>query len=145
MFRVIRPRRDSITNTHSLQHLKPPPRTSLHTSLSQPGERKPPVPTQTSSPHTNLQSPHKPPVPTQTDLYNTLQTALIYTYVTQRTATAHTLHIMSFFTVQKTICCNSTSNAPDDGVLPETCRAKNTLVKLRCCIKLAFQVISKGP
>jgi len=25
--------------------------------------------------------------------------------------------------------------------VPETCRAKNTLIKLRCCIKLAFQVI----
>jgi hypothetical protein len=27
----------------------------------------------------------------------------------------HALPIISFFTVQKTICCNSTSNAPDDG------------------------------
>ena len=30
-------------------------------------------------------------------------------------ATTHTLRIVSFFTVQKTIYCNSTSNAPDDG------------------------------
>ena len=28
--------------------------------------------------------------------------------------------------------------------VPETCRAKNTLIKLPCCIKLAFQVISRG-
>ena len=28
--------------------------------------------------------------------------------------------------------------------IPETCRAKNTLIKLPCCIKLAFQVISRG-
>ena len=29
-------------------------------------------------------------------------------------------------------------------LLPETCRAKNTLIKLPCCIKLAFQIISWG-
>ena len=28
------------------------------------------------------------------------------------------------------------------GVVPETCRAKNTAIKLPCCIKLAFQIIS---
>jgi len=28
--------------------------------------------------------------------------------------------------------------------VPETCRAKNTLIKFPCCIKLAFQVISWG-
>ena len=49
-------------------------------------------------------------------------------------------HHPSKNSVQKTICCNSTSNAPDD--VPETCRAKNTLIKLPCCIKLVFQVIS---
>ena len=27
--------------------------------------------------------------------------------------------------------------------VPETCRAKNSLIKLPCCIKLAFQVISR--
>ena len=27
--------------------------------------------------------------------------------------------------------------------VPETCRAKNTLIKLLCCLKLAFQVISR--
>ena len=32
-------------------------------------------------------------------------------------ATTHTLHIISFFTVQKTICCNLISSAPDDGRL----------------------------
>ena len=73
-------------------HNEPP----LHTALPQAGE-------------------HKPPVHTQTDLYNTPQTALINTYITWHTTTTHTLHIISFFTVQKTICCNSTSNAPDDG------------------------------
>ena len=26
--------------------------------------------------------------------------------------------------------------------VPETCRAKNTSIKLPCCIKLAFQIIS---
>jgi len=47
--------------------------------------------------------------------------------------------------VQKTICFNSTSNAPDDGeYVPETCRAKNISIKLTCCIKLAFRVISWG-
>jgi len=34
--------------------------------------------------------------------------------------------------VQKTTCCNSTSNAPD---------AKNISIKLPSCIKLAFQLI----
>jgi len=29
----------------------------------------------------------------------------------------HTFHIISFFRVQKTVCCNSTSNAPDDGCM----------------------------
>jgi len=28
--------------------------------------------------------------------------------------------------------------------VPETCRAKNTLIKSPCCIKLAFQIISWG-
>jgi len=28
--------------------------------------------------------------------------------------------------------------------VPETCRAKNTLIKLPCCIKLAFHIISWG-
>ena len=58
------------------------------------------------------------------------------------TATTHTLHIFSFFTAQKTICCNSTSNAPDDGrmYVHETCRAKNMSIKLPCCIKLAFHI-----
>ena len=52
-------------------------------------------------------------------------------------------HHPSKNSVQKTICCNSTSNAPDDGrMYPETCRAKNTSIKLHCCIKLAFQIIS---
>jgi len=30
------------------------------------------------------------------------------------------------------------------GYVPETCRAKNTSIKLPCCIKLAFQIISKS-
>ena len=47
--------------------------------------------------------------------------------------------------VQKTICCNSTSNAPDDGRLyPKKRRAKNKSIKLPCCIKLAFHFISRG-
>ena len=53
-------------------------------------------------------------------------------------------HHPSKNSVQKTTCCNSTSNAPDDGrtYVPETCRAKDTSIKLPCCIKLAFQIIS---
>ena len=48
-------------------------------------------------------------------------------------------HHPSKNSVQKTICCNSTSNAPDDErMYPKTCRAKNTLIKLPCCIKLAI-------
>ena len=34
---------------------------------------------------------------------------------TRRTTNTPTLHIISFFIIQKTICRNSTSNAPDDG------------------------------
>ena len=91
------PGRDLITNTHNPQLLKPPLRTS--DTYTPPTTRW----TQTSSPHTNG------PVQYSTDrtdkhLYNTA-----YGHYT------HTLHIISFFTVQKTICCNSTSNAPDDG------------------------------
>ena len=52
-------------------------------------------------------------------------------------------HHTSKNSVQKTICCNSTSNAPDDvRYVPETCRAKNISIKLPCCIKLAFHIIS---
>ena len=31
--------------------------------------------------------------------------------------TTHTFHIFSFFTLQKTICCNSAFDAPDDGCM----------------------------
>ena len=41
--------------------------------------------------------------------------------------TKHTFHIFSFFTLQKTIRCNSTSNAPDGGHM----YPKN--VELRIC------------
>jgi hypothetical protein len=52
-------------------------------------------------------------------------------------------HHPSKNSAQKTICCNSTSNASDDGrMYPKKCRAKNTSIKLPSCIKLAFQVIS---
>ena len=48
-------------------------------------------------------------------------------------------------TVQKTICCNTNANAPDDGrMYPKHFWAKNSLIKLGCCIKLAFQIISWG-
>jgi len=49
-------------------------------------------------------------------------------------------HHPSKNSVQKTIRCNSTSSAPDD--VPETCRAKNTSIKLHSCIKLAFHFFS---
>jgi hypothetical protein len=43
------------------------------------------------------------------------------------------------------ICSNSTSNAPDDGrMYPKHVEAKNTSIKLPCCIKLAFHIISCG-
>jgi len=65
---------------------------------------------------TNLQSPHRPVQHcidrTDKPLYNT--TYSHYTHTHTHTYT-HTLHIISFFTVHKTIRCNSTSNAPDDG------------------------------
>jgi len=54
-------------------------------------------------------------------------------------------HHPSTNSVQKTICCNSTSNAPDDGrIYPKRCRAKNTSIKLLSCIKFAFHFISWG-
>ena len=53
-------------------------------------------------------------------------------------------HHESKNSVQKTIFCHSTPNAPDDGRISETCRAKNTSIKLPCCIKLAFQILSWG-
>ena len=53
-------------------------------------------------------------------------------------------HHPSKSSVHKTICCNRTCNGPDDGrYVPETCRAKNTSIKLPSCIKLAFHFISK--
>ena len=51
-------------------------------------------------------------------------------------------HYPSKNSVQKTICCNSTSNAHDDGRMYPKHVAKITLIKLPCCIKLAFQIIS---
>ena len=51
-------------------------------------------------------------------------------------------HHPSKNSVQKTICCNSTSNAHDDGRMYPKHVAKITLIKLPCCIKLAFQIIS---
>jgi len=52
-------------------------------------------------------------------------------------------HHPSKNSVQKTICCNSTSNAPDEwAYVPETCRGKNTSIKLPSCIKLVFHFIS---
>jgi len=55
-------------------------------------------------------------------------------------------HHPSTNSVQKTIRCNSTSNAPDDGrtYAPETWRAKNISIKLPRCIKLAFHIILSG-
>jgi len=48
-------------------------------------------------------------------------------------------HHPSKISVQKTICYNSTSNAPDDGYMyQKSCQAKNTSIKLPRCIKLAF-------
>ena len=53
-------------------------------------------------------------------------------------------HHPSTNSVQKTICCNSTSNAPDDArMYPKHVELKNTSTKLPCCIKLAFQIILK--
>ena len=54
-------------------------------------------------------------------------------------------HHPSKNSVQKTICSNSTSNAPDDGrMYPKYVELKNTSIKLPCCIKLAFRIISSG-
>ena len=97
-------RRDLITNTHNPQLLKPPSRTSAtHT---------PPTArwAQTSSHHTNR--PVKYSIDRTDKHHITRHTATTHTHTHTH---AHTLHIISFFTVQKTICCNSTSNAPDDG------------------------------
>jgi len=53
-------------------------------------------------------------------------------------------HHPSTNSVQKTICCNSTSNAPNDGCMyPKHVELrKNTSVKLPSCAKLAFHFIS---
>ena len=64
--------------------------------------------------------------------------------------TAHTTHAAALKTTthpktryRKPYAATLTSSAPDDGrYVPETRRAKNTLIKLPCCIKLAFQIIS---
>jgi len=84
-------------HTQNPQHLKPPPRT--------PATHNPPTTrwAQSSSPHTNR--------PVQYSIDHTDK----HLYNTAYSHYAHALHIISFFTVQKTICCNSTSNAPDGG------------------------------
>ena len=53
-------------------------------------------------------------------------------------------HHSSKNSVRKTICCNSTSSAPDDGrMYPKHVELRIHLIKLPCCIKFAFQVISR--
>jgi len=52
-------------------------------------------------------------------------------------------HRPSTNSVQKTIRCNSTSNAPDDGrMYLKHVELKNTSIKLLYCIKLAFHIIT---
>ena len=46
-------------------------------------------------------------------------------------------------TVHATICCNATSNAPDDGhTYPKHIELRITSIILPSCIKLAFHVMS---
>ena len=52
-------------------------------------------------------------------------------------------HHPSKNSVQKTICCNSTSNAPDDGrMYPKHVVLRIHQLKSLNCIKLAFHFIS---
>jgi len=52
-------------------------------------------------------------------------------------------HHPSINSVQKTICCNSISNAPDDGrMYPKQVDLRIHSIKLPSCIKLAFHFIS---
>jgi len=54
-------------------------------------------------------------------------------------------HHTSTNSVQKTICCNSTSNAPDDGrMYPKHVELRIHQQKLPCCIKLVFHIIWQG-
>jgi len=53
-------------------------------------------------------------------------------------------HHPSKNSVQKTIWCNLTFNAPDDGRMYPKHVAKYTPIKLPRCIKLAFHFISFG-
>ena len=53
-------------------------------------------------------------------------------------------HHPSKNSVQKTICLQlNVWCSWWWAYVPETCRVKNTLIKLPCCIKLAFQIISE--
>jgi len=52
-------------------------------------------------------------------------------------------HHPSKNSVQKTICCNSTSNAPNDWrMYPKHVELKNSSINLPSCIKLPFHFIS---
>jgi len=52
-------------------------------------------------------------------------------------------HHPSINSVQKTVCCNSTSNAPDDGrMYPKHVELRKKSIKLSSCIKLEFHFIS---
>jgi len=53
-------------------------------------------------------------------------------------------HHPSKNSVQKTICCNSTSNAPDNGRTYQKHVELRTQIKLPSCIKWAFHFISRG-
>ena len=62
-------------------------------------------------------------------------------YRTQDTHSGSQDHHPSKNSVQKTIRCNSTSNAPDDGVMyPKHVELR--VIKLPRCIKLTFHFIS---
>jgi hypothetical protein len=49
-------------------------------------------------------------------------------------------HHPSKMSVQKTICCNSTSNVPDNGRMYLKHAELKLLIKLHCCIKLTFHI-----
>ena len=70
--------------------------------------------------------------------------ALHHPYRTHDLRSGSQDHHLTKNSVQKTICCNSTSNAPDYGRMPpkHVELNKNTPIKLPRCIKLAFHFIS---
>ena len=94
------------------------------------------VSAQTSSPHTNRPAQYSIDR-TDNRLYNTSYSHYTHTHTHTHFILAHSFYSAENHMLQLNIQCSWWW-----AYVPETCRAKNTSIKLPSCIKLAFHLIS---